>query len=89
MPIRPAMRATSACSWRSSGFVGAVKIACGALMFGSTRLRMLIANAAVLPVPVCDWKIRFSAGLRSSSGSAEPWIFDGCGAQEFEFNYGG
>jgi len=33
------------------------QIACGVLRLGSTRLSIVRAKAAVLPVPDCDWAI--------------------------------
>ena len=41
------------------------------------RESIVSTNAAVLPVPDCDWPIMLRGGFCSSSGSARSWILDG------------
>src|SRR5207247_8309020 len=54
LPIAPNSRVT----WSASSRVGTTTRACGLFNAASTFSRMGIANAAVLPVPVCAWANR-------------------------------
>ena len=61
-------------SWRqielqhTRNLVGAMISTCGTRVFSLTRINAAMPNAAVLPEPACDWKIRLSylLGVRTS-----------------------